>query len=174
MQIGVVHFFSAAKRVYYSCGEDGVATLLTGPYEDYFYQDGVRQKAYQLVEFEGNYYFISDYNKLMKNTSIFLTEKFVEDHTYPNGDPMLPGRYEFDADGKMILLNGPKGDYFYVNGIIEKAYKLVEFEGNYYFISDRNKLMKNGSIYLTDVFTSAFGLPAGKYTFDADGKMILG
>ena len=34
--------------------------------------------------------------------------------------------------------------------------------------------MKNGSIYLTDVFTSAFGLPAGKYTFDADGKMILG
>jgi hypothetical protein len=73
----------------------------------------------------------------------------------------------------MVILNGPEGDYFYVNGIVQKAYQLVEYEGNYYFINDYNKLLKNRSVYLSEKFTAAHGLPAGKYTFDADGKMIL-
>lgn len=179
MQTGVVHFFSAAKRVYYRCAEDGVAVLLNGPYEDYFYQDGVRQNAYQLVDFEGKYYFISDYNKLMKNGTVYLSEKFVEGHTYPNGDPMQVGRYEFNGNGEMVILNGPIDDYFYVNGIRQSAYKLVEFDGEHYFVNDYNKLLKNGTVYLGEKFVEGHSYPngdpmqPGRYEFDADGKMII-
>ncbi len=158
----------------YEFDADGKMIIKNGPIGDYFYVNGIVQNAYKLVEFEGNYYFISDRNKLMKDTGVYLSEKFVAGMTYPNGDPILPGRYEFDADGKMVVINGPVGDRFYVNGIVQNAYQLVEYKGNYYFISDRNKLFMNGSVYLSDKFTSPVGLAAGRYTFDADGKMIIG
>ena len=92
---------------------------------------------------------------------------------------MQPGLYEFDKDGKMIILNGVVGDYYYVNGVVQKAWKLIEFEGNFYFINDYNKLAKNGKLYLGENFVKGFTdangnpLKPGLYEFAADGKMIL-
>ena len=89
------------------------------------------------------------------------------------------GYYNFDADGKMVIYNGPVGDYFYINGIRQNAYQLVEYQGNYYFIYDGNKIAKNVKLYLSDRFVSgktfADGtpIPVGYYNFDADGKMVL-
>ena len=46
MQTGVVMYLRTYTAgiivdiVYYDCGEDGVASLLAGPYNDYFYKDG--------------------------------------------------------------------------------------------------------------------------------------
>jgi hypothetical protein len=54
-------------------------------------------KAYQLVEFEGNYYFINNGNMIAKNTRIYLSQKFVED------TDLVVGYYDFDADGKLII-----------------------------------------------------------------------
>ena len=55
------------------------------------------QKAYQLVEFEGNYYFINDgNNRVAKNTELYLSEKYVA------GTDLAPGLYSFDAEGKLI------------------------------------------------------------------------
>ena len=155
------------KPGYYNFDENG-KMLINGPVGDYFYKDSVKLKAYQLVEFEGDYYFINDSNKLAKNKRIYLSAKFVE------GTDLAVGYYEFDENGKMLRLNGPFGDYFYEDGVKLKAYQLVEFEGNYYFINDSNKLAKNKRLYMSEKFVEGTGLKAGYYEFDADGKMIIG
>ena len=139
----------------------------TGIKGDYFYKDGILQKAYQLVEFEGNYYFINDSHKLAKNKRIYLSQKFVE------GTPLAVGYYDFDADGKLLLKNGPIGDYFYKDGVMQRAYQLVEFEGDYYFINNGNKIAKNTRIYLSQIFVEGTDLKVGYYDFDADGKLVL-
>ena len=164
---------------YYDFDADGKMVLINGPVGDYFYVNGIRQRAYKLVEYNGAFYFINDGHKIAKSTKLYLSDRFVAGHTYPNGDPILPGYYDFDADGKMVSLNGPVGDYFYVNGVRQRAYQLVEFNGDYYFINDGHKIAKNTKLYLSSKYvegkTFADGslLSPGYYFFDADGKMIL-
>ena len=78
--------------------EDGEVELKNGPQEDgYFYINGVKQSCYQLVEYEGHYYFINDGHRIAKNAKIYLSGKFIE------GTDLVSGYYEFDAEGKMIL-----------------------------------------------------------------------
>ena len=104
---------------------------------------------------------------------MYLTETFTAQYG------LAVGKYEFDADGKMIYKHGVVGDYLYIMNTLQRAYQLVEFEGNFYFINDGNKIAKNTTIYLSEQFVKnkilADGtmLEAGKYTFDADGKMVL-
>ena len=153
----------------YNFGEDGKnGKLYTGVYNDYFWIDGVKQKSYQIVELEGNYYYINDGHKLAKGVTLYLSEKVM-------GDTGLPaGRYSFDADGKMIIRNGPQEDgTFYIDGVQQKCYQIVEFEGNYYYINDGHKLAKNVTLYLPEKVMANTGLPAAKYSFDAEGKMII-
>ncbi len=158
---------------YYEFDADGKMIILNGPVGDYFYKNNVRQNAYQLVEFEGNFYFINDSHKIAKNKKIYLSEKFIEGFTFEDGTPLQVGYYEFDADGKMIILNGPVGDYFYENNVRLSAYQLVEYEENYYFINDSHKLAKDKTIYLSARFVEGTSLEVGYYTFDADGKLII-
>ena len=168
MQTGVVYSYSSTGVIrYYDCGTDGVSKLLSGFYKDNFYLDGIMQKAYQLVEFEGDYYFINDYHKPFKNGIIDLGERFTSKFQLP------AGRYAFDADGKMIVNHGVVGDHLYINGVLQKAYQLVAFEGSYYFVSDYNKVVKNTTIDLGARFTAQYDLPAGRYAFDANGKLII-
>ena len=155
------------KVGYYDFDAEGKMILLNGPVGDYFYKDNVRLKAYQLVEFEGNYYFINDGHKIAKNKRIYLSERFVE------GTDLKVGYYEFDSEGKMVYLNGPVGDYFYKDNVRLKAYQLVEFEGDYYFINDSHKLAKNKRIYLSERFVEGTDLKVGWYNFDSDGKLII-
>ena len=155
------------KVGYYEFDAEGKMVYLNGPVGDYFYKDNVRLNAYQLVEFEGNYYFINDSHKLAKNKRIYLSERFVE------GTDIKVGYYEFDAEGKMVYLNGPVGDYFYKDNVRLKAYQLVEFEGDYYFINDSHKLAKNKRIYLSQRFVEGTDLKVGYYNFDTDGKLII-
>ncbi len=155
------------KVGYYDFDADGKLVMLNGPVGDYFYKDGVRQNAYQLVEFDGDYYFINNSNKLAKNARIYLSQRFVE------GTDLKVGYYDFDADGKLVMLNGPVGDYFYKDGVRQNAYQLVEFDGDYYFINNSNKLAKNTTLYLSDRFVEGTTLTAGYYSFDADGKMVM-
>ena len=152
--------------------------IKNGPVGDYFYKNNVMLKAYQLVEFEGSYYFIDNANKLVKSTTLNLSERFVAGHTYADGTPMQAGKYEFDADGKMIIKNGPVGNFFYKNNTKLKAYQLVEFEGDFYFIGDGHTVVKNQRIYLSENYVDGLftqeGYPIfpGKYSFDENGKLI--
>ena len=90
------------------------------------------------MEFEGKYYFISDYNKYARNITLNLDDTFVK------GTGLTPGNYYFDADGVMSVKNGPDADgYFYLDGKKITGYQIISYEGDYYFISDGNKYAKS-------------------------------
>jgi hypothetical protein len=158
---------------------DGVHTHVpkNGAHDGYFYIDDVVQTGWMLIEWEGNFYF-NEYYSLARNKKVYLSDVFVEGFTYPNGDPMLPGYYDFDEDGKMVILNGVVGDYYYVNGIVQKGWMLFEWEGNFYF-NEYYNVARNKKVYLSDVFVEGFTYPNGDpmlpgyYDFDEDGKMII-
>ena len=158
---------------YYEFDENGKMIIKNGVVGDYFYKNGVIQKAYQLVEYEGDFYFINDSHKVAKNKRIYLSQSFVEGFTYADGTPLKVGYYEFDENGKMVILNGPVGDYFYKNNVRLNAYQLVEYEGNYYFINDSHKLAKNKRLYMSQIFVEGTDLKVGYYEFDENGKLII-
>ena len=163
---------------YYDFDADGKMVIKNGPINGFFYKNNARVRAYQLVEFEGDYYFVSDGHQLAKNTRLYLTEQFVKGMTFSDGTPIPVGYYDFGADGKMVIKNGPINGFFYKNNARVKAYQLVEFEGDYYFVSDGHQLARNTKVYLTEQFVSGktfsdgTPIPVGTYEFDANGKMV--
>ena len=177
MQTGIAYYFTGdfeGGTTYYDCGTDGVAKLLTGPYNNYFYIDGLQVMTYKLVEFEGNYYYVSDGRKLAMNVKLYLNKAL-------EGTGLAAGYYEFDAEGKMIIpeeppveetKNGVVDGFLYINGEKQLAYKLVQFEGSYYYVSDGHKVAKSTKLYLNKALEGT-GLAKGYYEFDADGKMII-
>ena len=87
------------------------------------------------------------------------------------GTGLPAGYYAFDEEGRMIK-NGVYGDYFYIDGVRQSAYQLIEYEGYYYYVENSNKLVKNRTIYMNKILEGT-GLPAGEYAFDEEGRMIL-
>ena len=177
----------------YTCGADGKITnppavidkSLNGIIDDYYYIDGIKQKACLLFEIDGDFYFLNDGDKIAKDTKLYLSEKFVAGVTLSDGTAFPAGLYTFGADGKITnppavidkSLNGIVGDYYYIEGIKQKSCLLFEWEGNYYFLNEGDKIYKNGKLYLSDKFVAGVTLPngspfpAGLYYFDADGKI---
>ena len=186
MQTGIAKHFDATTMVgkggssiYYDCGEDGIASLYTGPYQDYFYINGERVKENKIIRLNGDFYYVGSGYKLAKSTSLYFAERFVKDHYFADGTPMHVGQYEIDADGKFIIKNGPVGNYFYKNDIIVKGNQIIEFEGDFYYIGANNLLAKSTSLYFAERFVKdhyfADGTPmhVGQYEIDADGKFII-
>ena len=191
MKKGIARFYDASSGggalatgnfIYYDCGTNGEAVLFTGVLEDRLYKDGIQIKNYQLVGIGEDYYFVNDGYKIAKNIRLYLGESYVSGKYLADGRALTAGYYEFDADGKMIIekpKNGVIGDYLYINDVKQTRYKLVEFDGNLYFINDGDKVAKNLRLYLNANFVAGMSLPDGKaltagyYEFDADGKMII-
>lgn len=148
---------------------DGVMSVKNGPDADgYFYLDGKKVTGYQIISYEGDYYFISDGNKYAKSIRLYLSARFTE------GTDLKPDYYSFDADGKLISTSGPNSDgYFYLNGVRQRCYQLIEYNGNYYFINDAHKYAKDITIYLSAQFVSGTDLKVGYYSFDKSGKMVV-
>ncbi len=101
-----------------------------------------------------------------------------------NNDLLPAASYEFGEDGKMInppavepdpaLKNGIFADesgklFYYVDGV--KFYGgLVQIDGDYYYARTSGEIVCGRDYWIT----KTNGLKdAGKYTFDADGKMIV-
>ena len=88
------------------------------------------------------------------------------------------GEYTFGADGKVIfpepeVLNGIEGDYYYVDGVIQKT-GLTKVEDDIYYFSTTNGKMTRSQTRLVYYFAdNCAGYPnGGSYTFGADGKLI--
>ncbi|MBO5402309.1 MAG: phosphodiester glycosidase family protein [Clostridia bacterium] len=184
MQTGIAHNYGGAfgTHTYYDCGTDGVAKLLNGVYNNYFYKDGKQVRTYKLVEFEGNFYFINDGYKVAKNVKLYLGSNYVSGMTFADGRAIQPGYYYFDAEGKMEipeLKHGVVDGILYINDVKQTRYKLVEFEGNYYFINDGDKVATSVKLYLGANFVSGMtfadgrAIQPGTYYFDAEGKMEI-
>jgi hypothetical protein len=124
---------------------------------DSFYEDGELVQAYQVIDFEGCVYFVSDYNKVAKNCTLYLGEKFIDE----------PGYYTFDAQGRAVDFSGVRDGYVFIHNVMQKAYQVVTVNGAQYFINDGNKVATNCTLYLTAAFVET----PGYYSFDAEGKM---
>ena len=70
--------------------------------DDYFYINGEQVKTYILAEYEGNFYFVGDYRKIVKNTKIWLNAEFVAGKTFADGSMVEVGYHYFDETGKMV------------------------------------------------------------------------
>ena len=164
---------------YYEFDEDGkmvIEEAKNGVIGDYLYINDVKQTRYKLVEYDGALYFINDGDKVAKSTRLYLSATFVSGKYFPDGREITVGYYEFDADGKMVIeepKNGVIGDYLYIDDVKQTRYKLVEYDGYFYFINDGDKVAKSTTLYLSEKFVEGTPISAGTYKFDADGKMIV-
>ncbi len=163
----------------YEFDAEGKMVVKNGVYGDYLYKNGLVVKRYQLAEYDGNFYFVNDGDKLAKGIKLYLGASFVEGKTFADGTPIPAGLYEFDNECRMIVKNGVYGDYLYKNGLVVKRYQLAEYDGNFYFVNDGDKLAKGIKLYLSanfvegKTFADGTAIPAGLYEFDAEGKMVV-
>ena len=171
--------------VWYDFGEDGATDRDTHPEDGlywvdgdlYYCKDGISQFGLQYVD--GNYYYFrvgSGFSRVgfaTRSESYYVSN--TNGLTWANGDPVTRATYSFDADGKMIVKHGPEDGFLYIHGAKQTAYKMVEFDGAYYFIGDYNKYIVNKTQYLSVARLTAVGLdlPAGNYQFDSTGKLVL-
>ena len=146
----------------------------------YYYVDGVLTGA-GLIQLNGDYYYVkTSTGEVVHGKSYWVTAT--------NG--LLPvGQYTFDTDGKMIdpptvdpdpkpepdpeVKNGIVSEngslYYYVDGKLTGA-GLIRLNGDYYYVKTSNAEVVHGRSYWVTLTNGL--LPAGLYTFGADGKMI--
>lgn len=158
--------FKAGK---FTFGPDGKMLPKSGPQDDgYFYLNNVKQTAYKLLQYEGDYYYICEYHKYAKDAYRYLSADLLK------GTGFSPAYYHFDSEGKLVTKNGPCEDgYFYINNVKQTAYKLLEYEGKYYYICEYNKFSVSQTRNLSASAVSGTPFPAGKYDFDETGAMVI-
>ena len=111
-----------------------------------------------------------DYRYFKRNGMVTGVETYV---AKTNG-LLKAAKYTFDAEGKLMKLEGLHEDLngnlcYYVDYV--KSYAgLVEVDGSFYYIASDLKAVKNCTYYVTKTNDLK---PAGYYTFDADGKMVI-
>ena len=147
-----------------------------GIYEEngslYFYRNGERAYA-GLIQINGDYYYVNSKCEVVHDCDYYIS--WTHD--------LLPqGKYHFDADGKMTNVPAPvpapdpsrdnivneNGElYYYVDGV--KTYAgLIQIDGDYYYVNSFCKVVTNQRHWVSKTNDL---LPAGFYTFDAEGKI---
>ena len=111
-----------------------------------------------------------DYRYFKRNGMVTSVETYV---AKTNG-LLKAAKYTFDAEGRLMKLEGLHEDLngslcYYVDYVKNYA-GLVEVDGSYYYIASDLKAVKNCTYYVTKTNDRK---PAGYYTFDADGKMVI-
>ena len=111
-----------------------------------------------------------DYRYFKRNGMVTSVETYV---AKTNG-LLKAAKYTFDAEGRLMKLEGLhedlNGNLCYYVDYVKNYAGLVEVDGSFYYIASDLKSVKNCTYYVT----KTNGLkPAGYYTFDADGKMVI-
>ena len=111
-----------------------------------------------------------DYRYFKRNGMVADVETYV---AKTNG-LLEAAKYTFGTDGKLMKLEGLHEDLngnlcYYVNYV--KSYAgLVKVDGDFYYVASDLKAVRDSTYYVTKTNDLK---PAGYYTFDADGKMII-
>ena len=72
----------------------------------------------------------------------------------------------------MEVLNGIVGDYYYIDGEIQKT-GLIKIGEDYYYFSTTNGVMSRNVTKMIYRIHESCDLPKGEYTFGADGKIVF-
>ena len=111
-----------------------------------------------------------DYRYFKRNGMVTGVETYV---AKTNG-LLKAAKYTFDAEGKLMKLEGLhedlNGNLCYYVDYVKNYAGLVEVDGSFYYIASDLKAVKNCTYYVTKTNDLK---PAGYYTFDADGKMVI-
>ena len=111
-----------------------------------------------------------DYRYFKRNGMVTSMETYV---AKTNG-LLKAAKYTFDAEGKLMKLEGLhedlNGNLCYYVDYVKNYAGLVEVDGSFYYIASDLKAVKNCTYYVTKTNDRK---PAGYYTFDADGKMVI-
>ena len=111
-----------------------------------------------------------DYRYFQRNGMVTSVETYV---AKTNG-LLKAAKYTFDAEGRLMKLEGLhedlNGNLCYYVDYVKNYAGLVEVDGSYYYIASDLKAVKNCTYYVTKTNDLK---PAGYYTFDADGKMVI-
>ena len=111
-----------------------------------------------------------DYRYFKRNGMVTSVETYV---AKTNG-LLKAAKYTFDAEGRLMKLEGLhedlNGNLCYYVDYVKNYAGLVEVDGSFYYIASNLKSVKNCTYYVTKTNDLK---PAGYYTFDADGKMVI-
>ncbi len=146
-----------------------------------YYENGVATYAGLVQDSEGNYYYINSSKKAVTNRSYTISAS--------NANGLLPaGTYNFGSDGKMIdpptdepvvpevknglVIDADGAIRYYENGVATYAGLVQDSEGNYYYINSSKQAVTNRSYTISAAKANGL-LPAGTYTFGADGKIVF-
>ncbi|MBQ4121201.1 MAG: phosphodiester glycosidase family protein, partial [Clostridia bacterium] len=163
---------------WYDFDAEGKMVIKNGIYDGFMYVNNVKVERYAVIEYNGHYYFVGDYRKVQTNKTIYLTEQYLEGFTYPDGTPLKPGYYDFDAEGKMVIKNGVYDGYMYINNERVNRYALIELDGNFYFVGDYRKVAMDTTVGLPASYVVGLTFPdgcmieVGNHYFDATGKLV--
>ena len=111
-----------------------------------------------------------DYRYFKRNGMVTSVETYV---AKTNG-LLKAAKYTFDAEGKLMKLEGLhedlNGNLCYYVDYVKNYAGLIEVDGSFYYIASDLKAVKNCTYYVTKTNDLK---PAGYYTFDVDGKMVI-
>ena len=111
-----------------------------------------------------------DYRYFKRNGIV----KSMETYVAKTNGLLKAAKYTFDAEGKLMKLEGLhedlNGNLCYYVDYVKNYAGLVEVDGSFYYIASDLKAVKNCTYYVTKTNDLK---PAGYYTFDADGKMVI-
>ena len=111
-----------------------------------------------------------DYRYFKRNGMVASVETYV---AKTNG-LLKAAKYTFDAEGRLMKLEGLhedlNGNLCYYVDYVKNYAGLVKVDGSFYYIASDLKAVKNCTYYVTKTNDLK---PAGYYTFDADGKMVI-
>ena len=142
----------------YYFDENG-AMVKNGVYNGYYYENG-KVKPYAGMIKDGDDVYYVEANGAVK------TGRYAP----VNLNGYAKGVYNFGTDGKMLKNAVVNGYYYNEDGLCLSYLGLKLVDGAYYYVNDNGKVVADCDYYISR--TNGL-LKAGKYTFGADGKIVL-
>ena len=149
---GVYYFDDQGRMLHEVVREDGV-----------YFENGQPYHKGVFLHSDGNYYYARSYGKL-------TTGAYYISAADLNGLFKGAGVYYFGSDYKMLHEIVREDGVYFEDG--QPCYRgLVEYNGDIYYAGSYGKIKKGVTYTVKEAYTNGI-LPAGTYTFDAEGKLI--
>ncbi len=135
----------------------------------YYYVNGNKQQCLGLIEIDGKFYYVRTAGELVRGREYWITNV--------NDTGVVARNYYFDNNGVMQNpvyekeeVNGVVDGYYYEDGKIAYGAGLVQLEdGSIIYVRSNGQLATG--IYWPTTLNGV--LPAGKYNFGTDGRLVV-